>query len=79
MSNRRKVRPNARPDNNWVNRWAASIDGAQIPGGCDTCDAYQTAHVIDRGITQIKIHHDDWCSTYARPLARADEAREVGR
>ncbi|MGK5112791.1 hypothetical protein [Geodermatophilus sp. CPCC 205506] len=51
---------------NEINRWAASLDGAKIPGGCEDCDAFQTLHVIDRGLTRINIHHDDWCPTYRR-------------
>jgi hypothetical protein len=61
---------------NEINQWAASLDGAKIPGGCEDCDAYQTLHVIDRGLTRLNIHHDDWCATYRRmqaePASQAD-------
>jgi hypothetical protein len=66
VSNRRKIDPPPDRDRNWINRWAAALDGARIPGGCDSCDAYQTVHVIDAGITRINVHHDDWCPTYRR-------------
>ncbi len=67
MSNRRR-RLNPRPgrDVNALNRWAASIDGARIPGGCDDCHAYQTVHPVETGVTRIAIHHDEWCPTYQR-------------
>jgi len=39
----------------------AALDGATIPGGCDHCDAYQTAHVIEHGFCVVRVHHDDWC------------------
>lgn len=37
------------------------LDGAQIPGGCDECDAYQTAHPLSAGAWVVTVHHDDWC------------------
>lgn len=64
MSNRRKVGAAPGRDPNWLNRMAASLDGAQIPGGCDTCNAYQTMRPVDTGITQITVHHDNWCLTH---------------
>jgi hypothetical protein len=39
----------------------ASLDGAEIPGGCDRCDAYQTADVDTHGIRRIRVHHGTWC------------------
>jgi hypothetical protein len=39
----------------------ASLDGAQIPGGCDHCNAYQGPSVDAYGIGHITIHHDDCC------------------
>ena len=37
--------------------------GQRIPGGCDTCDAYQTMGEKDE-IFVITVHHDDWCKTH---------------
>jgi hypothetical protein len=49
-----------------ITQWAASLDGADIPGGCDTCGPYQTVHVIDHGLINVRVHHDDWCPTLRR-------------
>jgi hypothetical protein len=55
VSNRRRI-----PDHRAaITQWAAGIDGANIPGGCDTCEAYQTVHVIDHGLITVRVHHDD--------------------
>jgi hypothetical protein len=51
MSNRRKLRP-THP----LTEWDASLDSARIPGGCDTCDAHQTVHVIAPAVTQVRVH-----------------------
>jgi len=48
------------------------LDGAEIPGGCDTCDAYQTVHPVKAGIWQIVVHHDDWCPTLIAHQARTE-------
>lgn len=37
------------------------LDGARIPGGCDTCDAYQTVRRLARGVWDVTVYHDDWC------------------
>jgi hypothetical protein len=37
------------------------LDGAEIPGGCDQCDAYQKVGPIKDGIWGITVYHDDWC------------------
>ena len=39
------------------------IHATEMPGGCDTCDAYQTMGEQD-GIFVITVHHDDWCKTH---------------
>jgi hypothetical protein len=44
-------------------------EGEQIPGGCDSCDAYQTVDTPTPGIHMITVHHDDWC-----PFLRARNA-----
>ncbi len=37
------------------------LDGGQIPGGCDTCNVYQTVRIDAPGVWRITIHHDNWC------------------
>lgn len=46
--------------------------GDQIPGGCDTCDAYQTIKTVKPGIHKITVHHDDWCPTLRAMNARSN-------
>lgn len=41
------------------------LDGARIPGGCETCDAYQTVHPESTGVWTIDIHHDSDCPRLA--------------
>ncbi len=52
MSNRRRLQ-NPQDPRNAVTRWAASLDGARIPGGCEPCAADQTVHVIDHGVDHL--------------------------
>ncbi|MGD0083560.1 MAG: hypothetical protein ABSD78_10230 [Acidimicrobiales bacterium] len=42
------------------------LDGAEIPGGCDACDAYQTVGPVERGIWSLIVHHDDDCPVWLR-------------
>jgi len=37
------------------------LDGAQVPGGCEHCDAYQTVHPTGPGTWVVAVHHDGWC------------------
>ena len=46
------------------------IEGHQIPGGCDACDAYQTVESPSEGVAVLTVHHDDDC-----PFLRARKAR----
>lgn len=39
----------------------AALDGAQIPGGCDHCNADQVPSVDAVGILHLTIRHDDDC------------------
>lgn len=67
MSNRRKIGDT--PEPNPVTDLIASLDGAQIPGGCGQCDAYQVVRAHAYGyqrIHMIEVHHDDWCPVLAR-------------
>jgi hypothetical protein len=49
-----------------IARMLAPLEGLQIPGGCDTCDAYQTVEPVQAGMWVINVHHDDWCPFLAR-------------
>jgi hypothetical protein len=69
MSNRRRARGPQTPGAA-ITQWAAALDGGRIPGGCETCDAYQTVTVTAPHVTAIRVHHDDWCPTYRRIEAR---------
>jgi len=37
------------------------LDGKRIPGGCDSCDAYQSVVPKAAGMYVIQVHHDEWC------------------
>lgn len=52
-------------------RQLGPLDGAEIPGGCECCEAYQTVTPIQRGIWSITVHHDDDCPFLARVEGRA--------
>ena len=43
-----------------VNLFGA-VDGAEIPGGCERCDAFQTLSVLTAGVWHLVVHHDDGC------------------
>lgn len=47
-------------------RTLGPIEGQEIPGGCDDCDAYQTADPVKAGVWTITVHHDADCPTAAR-------------
>jgi hypothetical protein len=66
MSNRRHLKPPQRPQHP-VSAQLAALDGAEIPGGCESCDAYQTVHANDGGadLHRITIHHDGDCPRWA--------------
>ena len=44
----------------------SALKGTRIPGGCDTCNAYQECDIDQHGIGHITIRHDDWCPTLKR-------------
>lgn len=61
--------PGSRPPADDIRTVLNRLDGARIPGGCDACDAYQT--ITSAGLlTEIRVHHDDWCPAYRRIAAR---------
>lgn len=41
------------------------LDGAQVPGGCADCDAYQTVTALAEGVWSVTVHHDPDCPTFA--------------
>jgi hypothetical protein len=43
------------------------LDGAEIPGGCDNCDAHQTVRPLEHGVWNVTVHHDPWCPTLRQP------------
>ncbi|MFI6662524.1 hypothetical protein ACIBL8_44265 [Streptomyces sp. NPDC050523] len=43
-----------------------ALDGAVIPGGCDTCNAEQRLIQEQPGLWTVGIAHDDWCPTWQR-------------
>lgn len=42
------------------------LDGGRIPGGCDSCDAYQTPRQLAVGVWQVDVYHDRWCPVLAQ-------------
>jgi hypothetical protein len=42
-----------------------ALAGMRIPGGCDTCEAYQTLESHE-GIHVLTVHHDNGCPTLRR-------------
>ena len=52
-----------------IDQLIAALDGAQLPGGCHHCDAYQTIKTNAYGLPKahaVTVHHDDWCPLYRR-------------
>jgi hypothetical protein len=50
----------------------AALDGLRVPGGCDSCDAYQVleAHAYgQRDVHVIHVCHDKDCPELARRTA----------
>jgi hypothetical protein len=46
------------------------LQGARIPGGCEHCDAYQTAEPIQATAWRITVHHDADCPWLAARKSR---------
>lgn len=42
------------------------LTGHRIPGGCDTCDAYQTITQHTPGVYLLNVWHDDTCPELRR-------------
>jgi len=41
------------------------LDGGQLPGGCNLCDAFQTIEPATIGVWTIIVHHDNGCPRFA--------------
>lgn len=44
----------------------SAMDGAEIPGGCELCDAIQVVRNDGGGVFTIEVQHDEWCPVLAR-------------
>lgn len=44
-------------------------DGARFPGGCESCNAYQTLKLVDRLEVRITTHHDKTCPAWRDSLS----------
>ncbi len=38
-----------------------AMDGAEIPGGCDHCDAVQKVRAESAGVWSVDVFHEDGC------------------
>jgi hypothetical protein len=50
-----------------------SLDGADIPGGCDECEAYQTAHVEAPGVWIVEVHHGADCPAWLEMQSKQEQ------
>jgi hypothetical protein len=51
----------------------AKLDGVDILGGCDHCDAYQTLEPVQDKIWKVTVHHDADCPRLAAYEGRTPE------
>ena len=56
---------NGRPFRRQLTDILGRLDGAQVPGGCDECDAYQTTAPVSPGVWTVTVHHDQDCPAFA--------------
>ena len=51
------------PTRKMLEEVTANLAGKRIPGGCESCNAYQEMRndPTHPGIFHITIFHDDWC------------------
>jgi hypothetical protein len=61
MSNARPHRRRLSPPQSRLADLFGPLDGTQVPGGCEHCNAYQTVTPIEAGAWRITVHHDSWC------------------
>jgi hypothetical protein len=60
------LRPELSPAQTSVARALGPLERTRIPGGCDSCDAYQTVAPLAAGVWHLNIHHDEWCPELRR-------------
>ncbi len=53
-------------------------NGARIPGGCDTCDAYKTVAPPVQGVRVVTVYHDAGCPDHAVERDEANGRRCAG-
>jgi hypothetical protein len=41
------------------------LDGARVPGGCASCDAFQKVAPLSAGVWSVQVFHDDDCPVLA--------------
>lgn len=66
MSNARPHRRRLSAAQTRVAQLLGPLDGAQLPGGCPTCDAHQTVRPVEAGVWSLTVHHDPGCPVLAR-------------
>lgn len=42
------------------------LEGEEIPGGCEECDAFQTVEPVEANLWKLTVHHDPDCPRLAR-------------
>jgi len=53
-----------------IQDWINNLVGSQIPGGCESCDAFQTFAAHSPSVTILSVHHDAWCPEQKRREGR---------
>lgn len=64
MSNHPRRRRVLSPEQTAVAGMLGPLDGSRIPGGCESCTAFQTVAPQAAGVWKLLVHHDDWCPDY---------------
>ena len=58
--------PTQQADRQPVGSVLDAVTGHQIPGGCDTCTAFQTITQHAPGVFLLNVFHDDTCPELRR-------------
>lgn len=64
MSNHAHRRRVLSPAQSAVASMLGPLDGQRIPGGCGSCDAFQTVSPKSAGVWSLLVHHDVQCPEY---------------
>lgn len=51
-----------------LDQLVADLAGQRVPGGCESCDSWQTLDE-HHGIFRVRVHHDDGCPVLAEAAA----------